>query len=88
MPIAVSRAVSGAHVGPAPPPNVASIEKWGRGRMPARGDKRRRRHRDVAAESKDGDATPELLFLERTAKALPQFLLDEERKKASASPVF
>jgi len=29
-----------------------------------------------------------LFFLERTAKALPRFLLDEERKKASASPVF
>jgi hypothetical protein len=28
------------------------------------------------------------IFLERTAKALPRFLLDEERKKATAHPVF
>jgi hypothetical protein len=29
-----------------------------------------------------------IIFLERTAKALPRSLLDEERNKASASPVF
>jgi hypothetical protein len=33
-------------------------------------------------------ATVVIVFLERTAKALPRFLLDEERKKASVSPVF
>jgi hypothetical protein len=29
-----------------------------------------------------------IIFLERMAKALPRFLLDEERNKASAGPVF
>jgi hypothetical protein len=36
----------------------------------------------------NGSIVPGLNFLERTAKALLRFLLDEERKKASAHPVF
>jgi hypothetical protein len=33
-------------------------------------------------------STSNYFFFERTAKALPRFILDEERKKASARPVF
>jgi hypothetical protein len=43
-------------------PNITSIEKEGRGGGCPAGAGRRRRHRGVATNSEEGDATPDLLL--------------------------
>jgi hypothetical protein len=55
-------AVSRAHSGPTPPPNVTCIEKRERGQQMSAGAGRRRRQRGMATESEDGNAIPNLLL--------------------------